>query len=70
MPLKKPPQSSKRMGFRELQDGEHVEVWAEWLMPREGIEALCPHPIPRPINLFCLAVSVLCPFIINWWSSK
>ena len=60
MPLKKPPQSSKRMGFRELQDGEHVEVWAEWLMPREGIEALCPflHALPH-VSLLSSCSSVL-----------
>ena len=56
----------KGQGSELFHIGEHTEI-GERGTPGEGMEALCPFPIPCPVHL---AVPEFCPFIINQWSSK
>lgn len=56
---------SKGWGLESFEVGEFMELPREW-KPGEGLEALSPFPILCAIHLFYLAVSELCPLIINW----
>lgn len=56
------------MSSESFQVGEHAEI-GEGGEPVKGMKDLCSFPY-LAFGLSSLAVSELCPFIINWLSSK